>query len=561
MSSNTNQYDFIVCGSGAGGLSAAVFAALKGWKVLLLEESPYIGGTTALSGGTTWAPLTSVGREVNDSDSREAVSAFLDGTVGDASDKQARESFITHAAAAIETLQTKTRMEFRPCPKHPDYMWNAGNATLNGRAIEPVPYRTAAMGKLRELVRPPIPEFTVLGGMQVDRIDIGNLLNRYKSVGSFIYVGKLVANYALDRLRYGRHARVVMGQALIARLLHTASELGVDIRTQAVTEALAEASGRVTGLSFTHQGELISAQSKHGVLLATGGFGANVERRKAHYESTCTGVSPASPDNRASMHPLVEDVGAHYGSSDRHPAFYAPVSTRTRADGTEAVYPHFVFDRSKPGTICVNEDGERFINETVSYHDFGRTVLGMKKGDRPIWLIADERAANKYGLGLLRPGGDNPVPLVEAGYLFSADTPEALAAQIGVPADALSKSVERYNANAAKGSDDEFGRGSTPYQQHNGDPLNQPNPTIRPLTGKLYAVQLKIGVIGTAKGFSGNQYGQLKREDGSLIGGLYAAGNDLQSIMGGVYPGPGITIGPAITFAYMAVNHAAGELA
>ena len=561
MSSYTNQYDFIVCGSGAGGLSAAIFAALKGWKVLLLEESQYIGGTTALSGGTTWAPLTSVGREVNDRDSREAVSAFLDGTVGDASDKQARESFITHAAAAIETLQTKTRMEFRPCPKHPDYMWNAGNATLNGRAIEPVPYHTAAMGKLRELVRPPIPEFTVLGGMQVDRIDIGNLLNRYKSVGSFIYVGKLVANYALDRLRYGRHARVVMGQALIARLLHTASELGVDIRTQAVTEALAEATGKVTGLSFTHQGELISAQSKHGVLLATGGFGANVERRKAHYESTCTGISPASPDNRASLHPLVEAVGAHYGTCDRHPAFYAPVSTRTRADGSEAVYPHFVFDRSKPGTICVNEDGERFINETVSYHDFGRTVLGMNKGDRPIWLIADEKAASKYGLGLLRPGGDNPAPLVEAGYLFSADTPEALAAQIGVPADVLSKSVERYNANAAKGIDDEFGRGSTPYQQHNGDLLNQPNPTIRPLSGKLYAVQLKIGVIGTAKGFSGNQYGQLKREDGSLIGGLYAAGNDLQSIMGGVYPGPGITIGPAITFAYMAVNHAAGELA
>jgi succinate dehydrogenase/fumarate reductase flavoprotein subunit len=440
-------------------------------------------------------------------------------------------------------------------------MWDAGNATLNGRAIEPVPYRTAAMGRLRELVRPPIPEFTVLGGMQVDRIDIGNLLNRYKSLGSFIYVGKLVANYALDRLRYGRHARVVMGQALIARLLHTASELGVDIRTQATTQALTEVDGKVTGLNFKHQGAQIGAQSRYGVLLATGGFGANLGRRKEHYESTCTGVSPASSDNRASLHPLVEAVGAHYGKTDRHPAFYAPVSTRKRLDGSEAVYPHFVFDRSKPGTICVNEEGERFINETVSYHDFGRTVLGMNKGDRPIWLIADEKAVSKYGLGLLRPGGDNPTRLLKDGYLFSGKTPEELAQQIGVPAAALSSSVKRYNSVATTGKDEDFGRGSTPYQQHNGDPLNQPNPTIRPLSGRLYAVQLKIGVIGTAKGFSGNRYGQLKREDGSLIGGLYAAGNDLQSIMGGVYPGPGITIGPAITFAYMAVNHAAGELA
>lgn len=561
MSADSSQYDFIVCGTGAGGLSAAVFAALKGWKVLLLEESQYVGGTTALSGGTTWAPLTSVGREVNDGDTRDEVSAFLDGTVGDASDKEARESFITHAAAAIETLQTQTRMEFRPCPKHPDYIWDAGHATLNGRAIEPVPYRTAGMGKLRELVRPPIPEFTVLGGMQVDRIDIGNLLNRYKSANSFFYVGKLVASYARDKLLYGRHARVVMGQALIARLLHTAADLGVEIRTLATTEELSQTNGRVCGIKFSHQGQTRQAQSKYGVLLATGGFGANNDRRKQYYEESCTGISPASADNRASLHPLVEALGAKYGDSERHPAFYAPVSTRKRADGTEAVYPHFVFDRSKPGTLCVNGEGERFINETVSYHDFGRTVLSQNMGGEPIWLIGDQQAISRYGLGLLRPGGDNPTPLINDGYLKSGANAAELAQQIGVPAEKLSATLVRFNSLAAKGEDTDFGRGSTPYQQHNGDPKNSPNPTLRPLSGRLYAVRLEIGVIGTAKGFSGTRYGQVKHQDGSPIEGLYAAGNDLQSIMGGVYPGPGITIGPAITFAYMAVNHAAGELA
>ena len=560
MSNSSSNYDFIVCGSGAAGLSGAVFAALKGWNVLLLEESQYIGGTSALSGGTTWAPLSSIGREVNDSDTLEEVTAFLDGTVGDSSDAKVRSNFLANAATAVETLQNQTRMEFRPCPKHPDYMWDAGHATLNGRAIEPVPYKTGTMGKLRDLVRPPIQEFTVLGGMQVDRIDIRNLLNRYKSVKSFFYVGRLVATYVLDRIFYGRHSRYVMGQAMIARLLHSASELGVDIKVNASITELIEESGRVTGVTFIENGVEKNATTSRGVLLATGGFGANKERQKQCYEETCSGVSPASSDNKASLHPLVESIGAHYGSSDKHPAFYAPCSTRTRKDGSKAVYPHFVFDRSKPGTFCVNGEGKRFLNETISYHDFGRTALGMKMGGDPIWLICDQKAANKYGLGLLRPGGDNPKPLIKEGYLKSASTIEVLAKEIGVSAENLEATLSRYNESAEVGEDPEFDRGSTPYQQHNGDPDNTPNTTIRPLSGPYFAVKLEIGVIGTAKGFAGNAFAQLTKSDGSVIEGIYAAGNDLQSIMGGVYPGPGITIGPGITFAYIATQHAAGEL-
>ncbi len=560
MSNSSSNYDFIVCGSGAAGLSGAVFAALKGWKVLLLEESQYVGGTSALSGGTTWTPLSSIGREVNDSDSLEEVTAFLDGTVGEASDAKVRASFLAHAATAVETLQNQTRMEFRPCPKHPDYMWNAGHATLNGRAIEPVPYKTGPMGKLRELVRPPIEEFTVLGGMQVDRIDIRNLLDRYKSVKSFFYVGRLVATYVLDRIFYGRHSRYVMGQAMIARLLHSASELGVDIKVNASVTELVEESGRVVGVKYSDNGSTKEATTARGVLLATGGFGANKERQKQYYEATCSGVSPASSDNKASIHPLVEALGAHYGSADKHPAFYAPCSTRQRKDGSTAVYPHFVFDRSKPGTICVNGEGKRFLNETISYHDFGRTALAMQMGGEPIWLIGDQRAANKYGLGLLRPGGDNPKPLIKEGYLKSASTIAGLAKEIGVSAENLEATLNRYNESAVRGEDPEFGRGSTPYQQHNGDPDNAPNTTIRPLSGPFFAVKLEIGVIGTAKGFAGNAFAQLNKGDGSVIEGVYAAGNDLQSIMGGVYPGPGITIGPGITFAYIATQHAAGEL-
>lgn len=554
-----DRYDLVVVGSGVAGLSAAVFAALEGAKVLVVESTEYLGGTSALSGGTVWAPLSRTGATINAEDSREKVSAFLDSAVGDFGDKDMREAFLDAAPQAIATLEDKTQVAFRPYPKHPDYEWdNHPNPTLNGRAIEPQPFDTRAMGALRDAIRPPIQEFTVLGGMNIDRVDIGHLLNRYKSPGSFLHVAKIVLRYLRDRAVYGRHTRLVMGAALVGRLVASAEDLGVDILRSAKVAELVTAEERVTGLRI--EGVAHDVAATGGVILATGGFNRSKTRRAAYLPAQLSEDSPAAPGHTGALHDMAEALGAVYGEGNDQNAFWAPCSTRRRADGSLAVYPHFVLDRSKPGTVCVDSNGRRFVNESVSYHVFGKTMLEGGEATRHGWIITDAAAIKKYGLGLVRPGGDRLAPYLADGYLIQADSIEDLALKTETDPAALQASINQINAAAAAGEDATFGRGSTPYQRHNGDASVTPNPTLGPIkTAPFYAVRIKPADIGAAKGFRADVNAQLLRADGSAIEGLYAAGNDLHSVMGGVYPGPGITLGPGITFGFLAARHAVGR--
>jgi len=553
-----DRYDLVVVGSGVAGLSAAVFAALEGAKVLVVESTEYLGGTSALSGGTVWAPLTRTGSTINSDDSREKVSSFLDSAVGDYGDRKMRETFLDAAPQAIATLEDKTQVAFRPYPKHPDYEWSHPNPTLNGRALEPVPFDTRAMGALRDAIRPPIQEFTVLGGMNIDRVDIGHLLNRYKSPGSFLHVAKIVLRYLRDRAVYGRHTRLVMGAALVGRLVASAGDLGVDILRSAKVTDLVTADGRVTGLRI--EGVVHDIAATGGVVLATGGFSRSKARRAAYLPAQLSEDSPAAPGHTGALHDMAEALGAVYGEGNDQNAFWAPCSTRRRSDGSLAVYPHFVLDRSKPGTVCVDSKGRRFVNESVSYHVFGKTMLQGGEATRYGWIITDAATIKKYGLGLVRPGGDKLTPYLTDGYLIQASSIEDLARKTETDPAALRDSIDQINAAAAAGEDATFDRGSTPYQRHNGDAAVAPNPTLGPITSApFYAVRIKPADIGAAKGFRADVNAQLLRADGSAIEGLYAAGNDLHSIMGGTYPGPGITLGPGIVFGFIAARHAVGR--
>jgi hypothetical protein len=255
-------------------------------------------------------------------------------------------------------------------------------------------------------------------------------------------------------------------------------------------------------------------------------------------------------------------LGARFGEGNLDNAFWAPVSIRKRADGSIASFPHFVMDRSKPGTVCVDQTGRRFVNESCSYHLFARAMF---EHDRtvpciPCFIITDAMGMRRYGLGMVRMGSRNLSPYLADGYLAQATTIAELAGKIGVPAANLETTIVAMNACAASGLDLEFGRGSTAYHRANGDPSVGPNPTLGPIsTPPYYAVRLYPGDIGAATGLVINEWAQVTRDDGSPIGGLYACGNEANSVMGGTYPGPGITIGPAITFAYRAVRHALGE--
>lgn len=559
------SFDLAVLGAGAGGMAAAVFAALAGQRVLLVERTEYLGGTSALSAATTWIPGTRLAATVGADDSRDTVSGFLDRAVGNRAPKALREAFLDAGPEAIHTLLDKTEVQFRARPFHPDYLYELEGATSCGRALEPEPFDGRALGPDLGLIRPPIPEFTILGGMAIDRDDIRHLLRIKTSPESFLYSARLIARYGLARLRHPRDPRLLMGNALIGRLLAAARRLGVTILTEAQVTDLVTENGAVTGLVVTQGGTTRRLGTARGVVLASGGFARHPQRRQEMLPAPAPEWSPAAPGHTGELHDIVLGLGAHYGTGQAQNAFWAPISVRRRKDGSMAAFPHFVLDRSKPGTFCVGHDGRRFVNESRSYHEFvGAMYAANEDGATiPAYLVADSVALRKYGLGMVRPGGGNPKPFLDDGYLVRADTLADLAAQLGIDPAGLAETVTKLNAYAADGKDPEFHRGETVYEQANGDPASgTKNPTLGPIgAAPFYAVRLWPGDIGAAMGLVTDTEARVLREDGAPIPGLYAVGNDAQSIMGGVYPGPGITIGPAITFGYIAARHAARRAA
>ena len=356
-------FDVAVLGAGAGGMAAAVFAALDGQRVLLVERTEYLGGTSALSAATTWVPGTRLAATVGADDSREKVSGFLDRAVGNRAPKALREAFLDAGPEAIHTLLDRTEVQFRARPFHPDYLYELEGSTSCGRALEPEPFDGRALGPDLALIRPPIPEFTILGGMAIDRDDIRHLLKMKTSAESFLYSARLIASYGLARLRHPRDPRLLMGNALIGRLLAAARRLGVAILTQAEVTDLVTEDGAVTGLVVTQGGTTRRIATTRGVVLASGGFTRHPKRRQEMLPAPAPEWSPAAPGHTGELHDIVLGLGAHYGTGQAQNAFWAPISVRRRKDGSMAAFPHFVLDRSKPGTFCVGRDGRRFVNE------------------------------------------------------------------------------------------------------------------------------------------------------------------------------------------------------
>ena len=553
-------YDVIVVGAGGAGMAAALFAALAKARVLLIERTSYLGGTTALSGATTWVPNSLHAHKVNSTDTPEAASRFLDGVVGNHAPKDLRDAFLQSGPAAIKLLEEQSHVHFRPYPHHPDYEQQIEGATTCGRALEPLPFDGRVLGEALSVIRPPIPEFTIFGGMMVDRTDIGHLLNLSKKWGSFKHALKILALYGLDRLRgSARGSRLVMGNALIGRLLQSLLEQGVDIVRDTEVDPLTLASDRVSGVVVRYGSVTRQLSATQAVVLAAGGFNHHPQKRKALMNAPVTDYSPAASGHTGRMQDLALSIGAHFADGGADHVFWAPVSVKKRADGSTAVFPHFVMDRSKPGTVCVNQKGARFTNEAQSYHLFVRAMLEADQSTPtvPAFIITDAKGLLKYGLGMVRMGTKNPQAFIDEGYLIKGETLADLAHQLGADPQILQQTIEDMNRFAATGIDTQFGRGTTAYHRANGDATHSgPNPCLGPITtAPFYAVKLYPGDIGAASGLAINQDAQVLREGGQAIEGLYACGNEAQSIAGGTYPGPGITIGPALTFAYRAIQH------
>jgi succinate dehydrogenase/fumarate reductase flavoprotein subunit len=558
-----DAYDVIVAGSGAAGMAAALFAAIQGARVLLVERTEYLGGTSALSGATTWIPNSDHAPKVAGGDTPAKAEAFLLSVVGNHGDRRMIRAFLEAGPDAIRTLEAQTEVQFRPYATHPDYEQQHDGATLRGRALEPLPFDGATLGDALDLIRPPIPEFTLFGGMMVDRTDISHLLGLTKSIASFRHAATILGRYGMERLKgRKRGARLVMGNALIGRMLKSLLDRGVDIALNTETLTIRQAAGRVSGLRLASGGVAREIVTRRAVMLAAGGFGRNPVRRAALLPGELAPHSPAAPGHTGALQDLALALGARFGEGAMDNAFWAPVSTRARPDGSTAVFPHFVLDRSKPGTLCLNQRGERFVNESASYHLFARAMIEAHRTTPtiPCYILCDAPALRRYGLGMVRMGARNIRPFLDDGYLVEAPTIAALAGKLSMDAAVLEATISRFNGFAATGVDPDFGRGATAYHRHNGEASHAPNPTLGPLaTGPYYAVRLWPGDIGAATGLAISPDAEVLGAGDRPIPGLYACGNEAQSIMGGTYPGPGITIGPAIAFAYRAMRHALAD--
>lgn len=559
------SYDIIVAGSGAAGLAAAVFAAIEGRSVLVIERTDHVGGTSALSAATTWVPNSLHAEKVATGDSLEKAARFLDGVVGNHSSARLREAFLRAGPQAIATLEERTAVHFRPYATHPDYESDVEGSTLRGRALEPIPFDGRRLGADLHRIRPPIPEFTLFGGMMIDRTDIGHLLKLWTSWASFKHAASILGRYGLDRLGGKRGTRLVMGNALIGGLLLTLKQHGGAVLLNASITELQSGPDGVSGVIVEQSGVTRAITAGLGVVLAAGGFNRHPQRRGTMLHSPTPALSPAAPGHTGAMQDLALRLGARFGEGSRDNAYWAPVSTRMRPDGSTAVFPHFVLDRSKPGTVCVDQTGRRFVNESTSYHLFSRAMFeaNRTRPTIPCWIITDAEGLRRYGLGMVRMGTRDLKPFLTDGYLVEGATVAELAGKLAIDPEILAETIARMNDHARSGVDPEFGRGATDYHRINGDASRGlPNPTLGPIaTAPFYAVKLTPGDIGAATGLVIDENAQVLGEDDRPIGGLYACGNEAQSIMGGTYPGPGITIGPAITFAWCAIRHALGERA
>ena len=555
------ETDLLVFGGGVGGMAAALVTAHHGLRAVLCEKTRQLGGTTATSGGSAWIVGSTQARRAGIQDTLESGRAYLNDAVGRYSDEAVREAFLQSGAEAIDFLEAHTEVKFSVPAYHPDYYADKACATRGGRNLAPLPFDGRLLGEDFRLVRPPRDEFLALGGMAVGRDEIQHLVRPWASLSSLRVSTRLVLRHARDRIRYPRGTRLLMGNALIARLLVSLRQRSVPVYTEAKIVDLKVEDGRVVGAEIRHNGARRVIRATRGVVLATGGFASSEMRRREYLGPRYTPYAVTFSGAEGEGIEVACAVGGGIAGAAASPGMWMPASVLKRPGQEEVVFPH-LRDRAKPGVVAVNSAGRRFVNEANSYHDVVTAMFEEHKTVPciPAYLVCDRSFIRDFGLGLVRPLWSRLRPFVEAGYLVEGSTLEELAGRMGIDSSGLAATIAQYNRDAISGVDTLFGRGDSELNKLNGAPGPHPNPCMRPIENPpFYALAVYPSLLATSLGLATDADAQVLDANGSPIGGLYAVGNDMASVFGGIYPGPGATIGPALTFAYRAARHAAGS--
>lgn len=542
------ETDLLVVGSGGGGMTAALVGKLEGLDALVLEKTEYYGGSTALSGGFVWVPDNYVMAQAGLSDSHEQAALYMETIIGDRIPREKQEAYLHASKEMLAYLRDHTHVKFQLTPGYTDYYPELPGGTNGGRGVEPVPVNGNKLGGQFKHLRPSIFEAPMgLALTSKEYRQVGMLTSTLEGLLAGIKISLRAAYCAAAGINL-----LTLGQALAARLRLSLMDAQVPIWLSTPVDELIVENQRVVGVRATHEGQRINIKANSGVVLAAGGFPLNKEMREKYQpHPTSTEWTSASPGNTGDAIQMGQALGATLDLMED--AWWGPASL------PPASVPFFhVGERAYPGAIIVNSQGKRFMNESAPYvdavkeiyrhnHEHSRTI--------PAHFIMDQRFKNKYIFGTLFPLVSIPKEYLDRGYFVKADTLAELAEKIEINAQGLKDTVERFNQFAATGSDQDFKRGESAYDRYYGDPTVKPNPCLAPVKKPpFYSVKIYPGDIGTKGGLVTDEYARVLLEDGSIIPGLYAVGNTSASVMGNSYPGPGGTIGPAMTFGYIAVK-------
>jgi len=554
--------DLLVVGSGAAALTAALTALVSGLKVLMVEKEEYFGGASARSGGCIWMPNMPRAAAAGGVDSRELAMTFFRHEAGPRFNERTVTAFVDNGPGMVDFVEQHSPVRFGWLGGFPDYHCDSPGGSQTGRVYYAKNWDAAPLGaeisRLRSQNR-----FSMFLGMQIGVNEIGYYLSAGRKWGSFLYVAKCILMRIRDQFRAGRTLRLGAGNALVGALAAGAFARGLELWTSAPARELLYEGDRVVGAIVDTPNGRVRVEARKGVVLGTGGFPHDSKRRAELFAPGAAagevwGMMPYG--NSGDGIRLGESVGGHFNSAMKSPIALTPINTLSSGEGILETMPIF-FNRGMPGVIAVTRDGKRFANEGRSYHDVSVKLLEKTAGDPEAvaWIICDHRVIRRYGMGRSYPF---PLPyrkFIRNGYLKTGRTIRELAMSAGINADALEQSVASYNANAAKGVDPEFHRGSNAYDLANGDPEHGPNPCIGPLDhAPYYAIRVFAGCVGTFAGLQTDENARVVKSSGESIRGLYAVGNDMASITGGDYICGGCTLGPGMTFGYLAGKHAAG---
>ncbi|MBL3808227.1 FAD-binding protein [Streptomyces sp. BRB081] len=540
------EFDFVVVGSGGGGMAAALTAADSGLSTVLVEKGKMYGGTTGISGGGIWIPNNPTLRAEGHDDSRESIRAYLDLLTEGRVPAARLDAFVDQGPATMELLEKSRWMRFSWVKGYADYHPEYEGGRPQGRSVEAKPFDTRKLGEDEKYQRPNSLKGPLgLWVTSKDYHDLAMVKRTWRGRRASVVAAWRVSSNVVRR----RHM-ATGGRALVARLRMALKDAGVPLWLRSpMTELVVDEAGKVTGVLVSREGRTVRVGARHGVLLATGGFDHNPRMREKYLpEGGRDDHSAGAVENVGDGILAGQALGAALGFMDD--AWWMP-SVHHPAGATVPL----VSERCIPPSVIVSGDGRRFTNESSPYVNFVHDQLAG--GHVPAWFVMDAKARARYPFAQVLPGAPFHKAFYEQGIVHRADSIGALAERIGLPADTLAETVERFNGFARTGKDTDFGRGDSAYDRYYGDPtLKNPNLDVID-KAPYYAVRIEVGDLGTKGGLVCDEHSRVLREDGTAIAGLYATGNASAAVMGNEYAGPGATIGPAMVFGHIAARHAA----